>query len=90
VRQVEALDEVAEALLELGPVGDEHGFVHGATLGESHKGGHRGSDGLDRPGTRGNLLHVHTGREVTAGHLGVSLVAGERLRRRTQWFGGRG
>jgi hypothetical protein len=70
VCQVVALDEVTEVLLELGPVGDEHRFVHESPLGEAHEGGHRGAHGLDRPGTRGDLLHIHAGREVAASHLG--------------------
>jgi hypothetical protein len=51
VCEVVALDEVAEVLLELRPVGDEHRLVQGTALGEAHEGGHRGSDGLDRPRT---------------------------------------
>ncbi len=84
VREVVAVDEVTEVLPELRPVGDEHGLVQGAAFGESHEGGHGGPDGLDRPRTRRHFLHVHAGREVTAGHLGclprcvVSVAGGTR------------
>ncbi|GAA3435273.1 hypothetical protein GCM10018954_048790 [Kutzneria kofuensis] len=52
VREVVALDEVAEGALELGPAGDQDRLVDRPLLGESDEGGDRGPDGLDRPRAR--------------------------------------
>ncbi len=52
VREVRRLDELAEVLRELRPVGDERGFVDRTLLGESDEGGDGGADALDRLRTR--------------------------------------
>ena len=61
VGQVGALDEVAEGVGELGPVGDERGLVERAGRGDADEGGDRGSYSFDGPAPGVDLLDVDTG-----------------------------
>jgi len=65
VGQVRAVDEVTEALGELGPVGDQRRLVGWAFLGKSDEGGDRCTDSLYRLRPRRHLLHVDAGRQIS-------------------------
>ncbi|CRK58389.1 hypothetical protein [Alloactinosynnema sp. L-07] len=47
--------------------------MQGSALSEPDKGGHGGAHGLDGPRAGGDLLHIHAGREIAAGHRRISL-----------------
>ena len=64
VREVRALDEVAERLGELAPVRDERGRVRRPPRREADEGGDGRPDAFDRARPGLHLLDVDTGRQI--------------------------